>query len=290
MGLLDVVALVSAVVVAFHLLGAVLVVGPERLRGASRRVRANLSAVAPVMIVLAVVLAVNKVVRHAGVELSWIIGLNITGYIYAVEGPFVAWVQSMAAPPLTAYFSFVYVFGYVFLLTFPLLAYLLHDDARPLRILLLAYVFNYGLGLVCYVAFVAYGPRNFMPELVGSLLFTHWPDSQLLTSQVNVNTNVFPSLHTSLSATVGLLAYRFRQIYPRWLPVAAALAVSIGLSTMYLGIHWLLDVVAGIVVAFLSVRFALRVGSGADESRNRRSDAQDTAGRVFESLDRWLRD
>ena len=289
MGLLDVAAMVVAVVVALHVLGAVLVVGPDRLRGASRRTRANLPAVAPVLVVLGAVLAVNKLVRAVGVELSWIIGLNITGYIYTIEGSFVAWLQSMATPTMTAYFGFVYVFGYVFLLTFPPLAYLLYDDARPLRVLLLAYVSNYGLGLVCYVAFVAYGPRNFMPELVGSLLFTHWPQSQLLTAQVNVNTNVFPSLHTSLSVTVGLLAYHFRQVYPRWLPVAAVLAASITVSTMYLGIHWLLDVLAGLVVAVLSVRFALRLDPDENGSGRRQPKGSDAASRLSEHLDRWLR-
>jgi len=285
MALVDVVALVVAVVVGLHVLGAALVVGPARLRAAPGRVRANLSAVAPTFVVLAAVLAVNKLVRAVGVELSWIIGLNITGYIYAVEGTFVAALQSMATPALTAYFGFVYVFGYTFLLTFPVLAYLLHDDPRPLHVLLLAYVLNYGLGLVCYVVLVAYGPRNFMPELVEPLLFTHWPQSELLTSQVNVNTNVFPSLHTSLSVTVGLLAYHFRDIYPRWLPVAALLAASITVSTMYLGIHWLMDVLAGAVVATTSVVMAIR--TAADGEHGDRSGTTHIAERLRRDLDRW---
>jgi membrane-associated phospholipid phosphatase len=147
----------------------------------------------------------------------------------------------------------MYIFGYVFLLTFPLLAYLLHADERPLRTLLFAYVVNYGVGLVCYVLFVTYGPRNFMPELVDSLLYTAWPEAQLLTSRVNRNTNVFPSLHASLSVTVALIAVRFREVYPRWLPVAAFCAAAISVSTMYLGIHWLTDVVAGVALGGFSV-------------------------------------
>jgi membrane-associated phospholipid phosphatase len=285
MGLLDVVALVVAVVVGLHVLGVALVVGPARLRTAPRHVSANLSAVAPTFVVLAAVLALNKLVRAVGVELSWIIGLNITGYIYAVEGTFVATLQSMATPALTAYFGFVYVFGYVFLLTFPVIAYLLHEDPRPLHVLLLAYILNYGLGLLCYVVFVAYGPRNFMPELVESLLFTHWPQSQLLTAQVNVNTNVFPSLHTSLSVTVGLLAYQFRTIYPRWLPVAALLAVSITVSTMYLGIHWLMDVLAGGLLAAGSVVLAARATS--EEESGDRPGVSRVTERLRRDLDRW---
>ncbi|MEA5407745.1 phosphatase PAP2 family protein [Haloarculaceae archaeon H-GB2-1] len=214
MGLLDVLTQVGAVVVALHLVALVVVVGPKQLWTLRCGLRTKLRTIGPSLGVLVTVLLANGVVRNVGVELSWIIGLNITGGIHAVEGRFVAHLQSLATPPLTAYFGFVYVFGYVFLLTFPLVAYLVLADTRPLHTLVVAYVVNYGLGLVCYVVFVSYGPRNFMPELVSSLLYNSWPQSQLLTSQVNVNTNVFPSLHTSLSATVGLLAYRYRERFP----------------------------------------------------------------------------
>ena len=273
MALVDVLLQVGVVVGLGHLLGYwFLLGGPDRRRpgvtgGLQRRIadeagriRRNLRAVAPTLALLGGVLAVNSVVRDIGVELSWLIGINITRYIFLVESQLVATVQSIATPALTAYFGFVYVFGYTFLLTFPVLAYLLTESPRPVRVLFTAYILNYGFGLVCYVLFVAYGPRNFMPELVEPLLYTAWPQSQLLVQQVNTNTNVFPSLHTSLSVTVAILAVRFRGTYPRWAPVATLLAASIVFSTMYLGIHWATDVAAGVVVGWASVALSARVG------------------------------
>jgi membrane-associated phospholipid phosphatase len=277
---------VAVVVGVLQVLGLFLVVGPARLRRSLRRVRPNLEAVAPTVAVLAVVLVVNGVVRDVGVELSWLIGVNVTGYIHALEGQFVARVQSLATPALTAYFDFVYVFGYVFLLTFPLAAYLLHEDARPLHVLLLAYIVNYVVGLVCYVLFIAYGPRNFMPDLVTSLLYTSWPQAQLLTSEVNTNTNVFPSLHTSLSVTVAVLAYRSRGVYPRWVPVAVVLAVSIAISTMYLGIHWATDVLAGVILGVASVVAAARADDRLDWGDSRRADAGHPLTRPIEAIRR----
>ena len=268
MALVDVLLQVGIVVVLGHLL-TFLVVGGWGSRFAAsnepplwQRVRRNVTGLWPTLGLLGIVLAINKVVRAVGVELSWLIGINLTGYIYLLESQFVAVVQSYATPRLTAYFGFVYVFGYTFLLTFPVLAYAVYERPRPLRVLILTYVLNYGVGVVCYVLFVAYGPRNFMPELVEPLLYQSWPQSQLLVQQVNVNTNVFPSLHTSLSATVALVAYRFRSVYPRWLPIATVLAVSVIVSTMYLGIHWATDVVAGLLVAAGSVEFAIRIDDG----------------------------
>lgn len=259
MALVDVVLRVVVSVVALVAVSLVVVGGRQRLWEGPRHVRRNLGRTGTAVVVLSIVLAANSVVRKVGLDLSWIIGVNITGFIYAIEGDFVPMLQSVASPPLTLYFSFVYVVGYTFLLTFPFVAYLLLEDATPFRELVTAYIVNYGVGLVAYIVFVAYGPRNFLPELVDSLLYSFWPQSQLITSQVNSNTNVFPSLHASLSATVFLLAYRTRDSYPRWVPIAGLLAISVSISTMYLGIHWLTDVVAGFGLAVLSVHTAKHV-------------------------------
>ena len=259
MSLLTVLTHVVGVVLVLHLLSLCAVraiSGTGLWRGSLRE---NARSVGPTAAVLGTLLVANGVVRDVGVELSWLIGLNVTGVIHAVEGRFVAALQSLGFPELTAYFSFVYVFGYVFLLTFPVVLYAIHDDPRPLSATLVAYALNYGLGLVCYVLFVAYGPRNFMPGAVDSLLFTHWPQVQLLTQEVNVNTNVFPSLHTSLSVTVALLASRYRSAAPGWRPIAAFGAASIAVATMYLGIHWLTDVIAGALLAAFCVAVGARV-------------------------------
>lgn len=261
MVLVDILLQVVAVVAALHAVGMYTVVDPAARREALLTVRRNARAVAAPAVGLGGILALNSVVRDIGVDLSWLVGLNVTGYIYRLEGGFVADLQSFASTELTVYFSLVYVFGYVFLLSFPIVVYAMADDERPLRAALVAYSLNYGLGLACYVLFVAYGPRNFIPGQVEGLLFTTWPQSRFLTSEVNANTNVFPSLHTSLAVTVGLLASRYRSVAPRWRPVAWLLAVSVAVSTMYLGIHWLTDVLAGIGLAAVSAVVGVRVAA-----------------------------
>ncbi|QKY19408.1 inositol phosphorylceramide synthase [Halolamina sp. CBA1230] len=258
MSLVGVLLQIVAVVLALHLLGlgAVRWVIGREFRGSS--LRENARAVAPTAAVLGALLLANGTVRDVGVGVSWLIGVNVTKVIHSLEGAFVADLQSFATPELTAYFSFVYVFGYVFLLTFPVVLYAFHDDTRALSATLVAYTLNYGIGLLCYVLFVAYGPRNFMPGAVESLLFSNWPEVQHLTARVNENTNVFPSLHTSLSVTVALLAARYRTAAPGWLPVATTLAASVAVATMYLGIHWLTDVLGGILLAAVSVAAGAR--------------------------------
>lgn len=264
MTLLHVVLQVVVVVAILHVIGLYTFTPVRDVRSLLGDALTNAREVAPTALILGTVLLANGLIRDAGVQLSWLIGVNITGRIHALEGQFVATVQSFATPELTLLFSFVYVFGYVFLLTFPVVLYVLHDT-EPLLTTLVAYSLNYTIGLVSYVLFVAYGPRNYMPELVDSLLYTNWPLAQLLTSQVNASTNVFPSLHASLAVTVALIAYRSRDRYEGWHIVAIVLATLISVSTMYLGIHWLTDVVGGVVLAVVSVSIAARIADGKRE-------------------------
>lgn len=250
------------------------VVGLGRLTALRDRIRERTRP----LVLLAGVLVFNGLVRDVVKEASWIVGWNITGTLFAIEGSFVAGVQSFATPELTAYFSFTYLVGYTFLLTFPLLAYLALANPWPLRTAVVAYSLNYLGGLVCYLLFIAYGPRNLMPQAVTSLLYVSYPGTQLLTSRVNASTNVFPSLHTSLSLTVALLAWRTREVYPRWVPVATIVATSVIVSTMYLGIHWATDVAAGALLAVASVLVAERLVGAVHASYDSPSMLDDEFG------------
>lgn len=239
-------------------------VGPRRFAAAVGDARRRVVAITPYLLALAVVLVARRLALTVGPELSWYLQWNVTKFIYALEGTAIVHIQAFATPLLTEYFAFVYIYGYVFLLVFPLVAYFTLHRTERLAELLAAYGLNYAIGLVCYVLFVAYGPRNVIPAAAESLLFTTHPTSQHLTREVNLATNVFPSLHTSLSATVALFAWRTRREYPGWLAVAAPLAASVCVATMYLGIHWATDVAAGLLLAagsyWLGVRLVDRYG------------------------------
>ncbi|MEF8813256.1 MAG: phosphatase PAP2 family protein [Halovenus sp.] len=252
---------IGTVVVLLLAVGLFVVVGVDRMLAVRDSYRQRLLSLAPHLAFLAVVLGLSSILRDISTEVSWVVGRNITGTIHAIEGDFVAQLQSVSTPVLDWFFTSAYVFGYIFLITFPLFAYLLLDDSRPFRVATLAYAFNYAIGMVCYTFLIAFGPRNYIPGDVNSLIYTTWTELEFVTTYVNANTNVFPSLHVSLSVTVLLLAWLTRETYPRWVVLAFPLAASVVIATMYLGLHWLIDVVAGVLLAFLSVWLATRVAA-----------------------------
>lgn len=249
---------ISLVVSVACMLGAVTMVGRTRLTELAAEFKPRLRETAPYFAVLLGALVLNSSVRDYFQDMSRIINLNITHSIAAFEGEFVAVIQSFETELLTEYFSVVYIYGYVFLLVFPLLAYVALSDRTTLKQLIVAYSLNYVIGLTLYIIFIAYGPRNYDPLVFQNLLYDTHGQYQFLTGEVNSPMNVFPSLHTSLSATVALFAYKTREEYPYWLAVATVLAVSVVISTMYLGIHWATDVFFGLLLAGLCVSLAER--------------------------------
>lgn len=66
--------------------------------------------------------------------------------------------------------------------------------------------------------------------------------------------NCFPSMHTSVAFAVLLLALREKGAIFRWLMVAYMSAIIY--STVYLEIHWLLDIPPGMLLGWGSVRLA----------------------------------
>ncbi|PGF14951.1 phosphatidylglycerophosphatase [Natrinema sp. CBA1119] len=258
--LAEVLTQVAVVIAILVPVSIIVFIGRERLARTRSEWRTRLKTTAPVIAVLIVVLLINRVARQVAPKLSRQIGIRLTSAFYNIEGEFILVFQAIQTPETSAYFSSIYVYGYTFLLIFPVIAYFTLSDTRAFRRLLAAYALNYAIGLILYIFVIAYGPRNLMPaELMERMLYDTNPEYQYLTREVNTSTNVFPSLHTSLSATVAAFAWQTRSEFPKWLPVAVVLAASVAISTMYLGIHWGIDVTAGLLLAALCVALSHRL-------------------------------
>src|SRR6185295_18577346 len=70
--------------------------------------------------------------------------------------------------------------------------------------------------------------------------------------RLNLGANCFPSMHTSVAFAVLLLAMREKSRLFRWGMCVYATAIIV--STVYMEIHWIVDVLAGLALGFGSVK------------------------------------
>lgn len=267
-----VVAGVFAVVLVVLLVATLVVcVGPAQLRtfGANpESLGSRVRAVSPYAVLLAAVFGARMAFREQFWALSEAIGYRMTGVFYAIEGDLAAQVQTLIPDIAAPYFASVYMFGYALVVVGPLILYLFADSLRHLKTILLAYSINYAVATVLYTLVIARGPRIASSSTQG-IIQEFFPYFTLLTGQVNSPKNVFPSLHTSLAVTVLIVAVLTRKEFPRWLSLTAVLTTSIVVSTVYLGIHWLLDLAAGFCLAVASIWLAQQL---LDRTGNQKQD------------------
>lgn len=236
-------------------------------RTAIRRTAAELDdrllEIAPYLGVTALFFLAKRATHGLSLRISESIGWDITAEIYAIEGEFVTVLQNVIPEATIEFFSVMYMFGFPFLLVTAPILYFALPTQRHLKELLIAYVLNYLVGSICYTLFIVYGPRNHLSSVSG-LMYDFYPQTQTMTAAVSANTNVFPSLHASLAVVVLLFAWRSRDEYPRWFLISAFVVSGVVLSTMYLGIHWLIDIIAGIALAVFSIYAAERLVERAE--------------------------
>ncbi|QSG09567.1 phosphatase PAP2 family protein [Halapricum desulfuricans] len=266
MPFLTVTATVGAAVAVALTLTGIVCLDREGVRRTTHSIWGQIIELGPYLGLAGAIFLLKQLTGDASLRLSKAIGLNITAAIYSIEGEAVAHIQQLTPSVLIPVFSGVYLLGFAYLVATPVVLYFFSSSMETLKQLIVAYIINYIGGIVFYTLFIAYGPRKYVSEHVDGLLFDLFPQTRHLTGAVSVSSNVFPSLHTSLSVTVLLFALRTQRTYPAWAVIATVVAGAVVLSTMVLGIHWLTDVVAGVALAFVAVWSAERALSAPKET------------------------
>lgn len=156
--------------------------------------------------------------------------------------------QRIISPPLTAWMDFAYFFH---ILNIPVVAcfiYMRRSKKRFREMMSGLLVISF-FGLLGYVLVPAVGP---MYSLRNSYTVSLSQPLALFNRQVEfmdyarIRRDVFPSLHVGMSFLVWLYAYRnSRRLF--WM--LSPFILSLWLSTLYLRYHYLIDVVAGFILA-----------------------------------------
>jgi membrane-associated phospholipid phosphatase len=141
-------------------------------------------------------------------------------------------------------------------------------EFAPFRVLCVAVAADYALSLPAFLVFPvperwAYPESNAV--LLSDLLSPKWIESVRSISALN---NTFPSTHVSLAVIVIAVCWLYSV---RFRVSATALCGAVILSTFALGIHWIADIAAGVLVGLLSVTIAWRF---TDRSERRELTAE----------------
>ncbi|GIM47410.1 PAP2 family phosphoesterase [Collibacillus ludicampi] len=150
---------------------------------------------------------------------------------------------------LTAFLRWVYRYGFALALWVAVIrSFLAKDGRKMLRYVLSGHTLQLPLIIPFYMTimlqevwYVSGDPdgmaRNFTPE------------------QADYYTqNCFPSMHTSISVAVLLLALREKGKLFKWTMVTYCSLIVY--STLYLEIHWVLDVIGGIILGYVTVKLS----------------------------------
>jgi hypothetical protein len=176
--------------------------------------------------------------------------------------PALAW-DPLVSPATTEWFAFFY-FSYFVIMGVHLFPILFGSgDDRLLTEFATGFLLVMCIGQSTYFLVPAFGPVKHL-----AAHFQHELPSGRFMDLVNhavaaggAQKDVFPSLHTGAPTFIALFSFRHRGRLPftfSW-PLVAFFAGNIVVATMFLRWHYLIDIVAGLLLASSAMLFAARV-------------------------------
>ncbi|KUO77880.1 MAG: hypothetical protein APF81_11440 [Desulfosporosinus sp. BRH_c37] len=172
--------------------------------------------------------------------------LNLETLFRAIPGNDGRIFRVIQTPWLTSYFRWIYANGFALPVLIPIYrSFFAKDSLSMIRYSLSAHILQFIIIFPFYLTitvrevwYVLGHPDGMARQLTNS-------DAAV------VVVNCFPSMHTSVAFAMFLLAWRERDRLFRW--VWTIYCLSIIYSTLYLEIHWITDVIAGILLALTAV-------------------------------------
>lgn len=203
-----------------------------------------------------VILYVNKL--ELQFEMAYPISLDMTPWIYRLEGNWIAQLQSIFHHEvLTNVLVFFYVVVFPSLLVTSLILYVHRNHLRLFYTLCYAIMINYLVAIPFYLFFPVDEVWAYRSSGVSFFMLDAFPTFESEYRGMSGLNNCFPSLHTSISLTLALIARESGVRAWKW--IAGLSAATIIFSIFYLGIHWFTDMLGGTALAWFAVKMGMRL-------------------------------
>ena len=186
--------------------------------------------------------------------------LDMTFLVYAIEGDASMWVQEgLRNDFLDVFMTHFYVMGFM-TATFSSFIYPIYfDDRHMADRVSLSMFWVYILAIPFYLFLNVKVTGNYI-EGMETIAYDLTPEIHNWFNRIDPFTNGMPSLHIGLPFAIWLTMHRWDED-GRWSRFRSFLIVFIALTSVaiiYLGIHWFVDIIGGMVVAILAVNITAR--------------------------------
>jgi membrane-associated phospholipid phosphatase len=223
------------------------------------KVKAFLCMAIPYIIVILVIFANGNTLWHSVLrwEMDRGIIFNINSLFNHIPFNDAAFARIFQPQWLTTYMQMVYNTGFVLAVLVPLFrAVMSIDFKKMLKYTLSAHIFQVLIITPFYIVF--YLQEVWDVRWISDPLTRHLNPAQTLETTLNC----FPSMHTSIAFAMFLLVIREKNKIFKW--VWSFYCLSIIYSTMYLEIHWVIDVIGGLILGYGTVKFVDFIMSKAE--------------------------
>ena len=215
--------------------------------------------------------------------------LDMTPYIYAIEGDIVWWVQDSLNNSLLSFsLTHFYVMGFM-AVTFSSFIYpIFFDDRYMADRVSLSMFWVYILAIPFYLFFNVRVTGNYIPEME-TIAYDLTPEIHNWFIQIDPFTNGMPSLHIGLPFAIWLTMERWDSD-ERWLRYRRLLLLFIVITAftiIYLGIHWVSDIIGGIIVAMIAVEITAKTHKPVWQFADERLFSRRLA-RAIDDPKKWL--
>ena len=186
--------------------------------------------------------------------------LEMTSWVYAIEGDLVLWVQqAFEAQWLTVSLTHLYVSGYLMVVYVSIVYFCYFNDRYMADRVSLCVFFIYALALPFYLFFNVRVTGDHIPEMQ-TLAYDLTPEINDWFERIDPFTNGMPSLHIGIPFGVWLCIVRWDEDnrWAKYRNFLLAYIILTAFTIVYLGIHWFVDIIGGMVIATLALKLTER--------------------------------
>ena len=185
-------------------------------------------------------------------KLNIFINKDFSVYFYRFEGLIAASLQKYENIFLTYFMVYFYMIVFSAMIFTAPFIYSYTGNLIAFRKLSIYFILNYLFAMPFYLFFPVNEVWVKYNAFVTPLITYRFPKATALFKYTNGLNNCFPSLHVSLSLSLAIVSLSSKN---KMLKIISFLnAAIITFSTLYLGIHWMTDIIGGIILV-LTIEF-----------------------------------